>query len=253
MLDTENHLDFNILSVISLSWENKQAYAKARPYNALSLRLSGGADFIHNKNEYKAEQGSLIFVPSDYEYTIKPYRAEEVIVIHFDIIKTKFEDIKVLNPSNSEVFVALFKSAYKVWLNKPVGYCHKLYSIFYSILENIEIQKKDVALSSTTNLQNVINYINSNFSDSSLCVEDLARYCNVSATYFRKLFYKNLAVSPLQYLTDLRIKHATSLLRSGYYSVEEAAYRSGYENVKYFSSLYKKIYGIPPSKVKNSK
>ena len=245
-------IDFKIISVLSLSWEKKQSYAKARPYNALSLRLNGDAVFIHENSSYRVKQNDIIFVPANYDYTIQSNKHEDVIVIHFDILNSQHDEIKILTPSNANIFIDLFNKIYKCWHDKPVGYEYKIYSISYSIFENIEIQAKDVALSSTINLQNVINYINSNFSDSSLSIKDLAKYCNVSTTYFRKMFLKYLSVTPIKYLIDLRIKHATSLLKSGYYSVEETAQRSGYEDVKYFSTIYKKICGISPSKVKDN-
>lgn len=54
-------------------------------------------------------------------------------------------------------------------------------------------------------------------------------------------------VSPLKYLNDLKINYAIGLLKTGYYTIEEIADLSGFNDPKYFSTLYKKRFGVPPS------
>ena len=54
---------------------------------------------------------------------------------------------------------------------------------------------------------------------------------------------------PLQYIPSLRLKRAEELLRSGYYTVAEAAYATGFSDPKYFSRFFKKEKGIAPSEI----
>lgn len=53
---------------------------------------------------------------------------------------------------------------------------------------------------------------------------------------------------PVKYLTQLRIEYAKELLITGRYSIGEIAEMCGFENVYYFSTVFKKHTGIPPSK-----
>lgn len=67
----------------------------------------------------------------------------------------------------------------------------------------------------------------------------------------RTLFYSRLKSltgnGPQEFIRLIRLNRAAELLRQGF-SVADAATDTGFVNVKYFSSLFKKQYGIQPSK-----
>lgn len=68
--------------------------------------------------------------------------------------------------------------------------------------------------------------------------------------YIRKLFQKEFAVTPLQYLTDKRLQMAAEALMNAdpsQQSVGDIALRCGFRDPLYFSKLFKKKYGIAPS------
>ena len=50
-------------------------------------------------------------------------------------------------------------------------------------------------------------------------------------------------MSPVKYVTALRLDHAKELLITGQYSVGEVAELCGFENVYYFSAVFKKTPG----------
>jgi len=54
-------------------------------------------------------------------------------------------------------------------------------------------------------------------------------------------------MSPLKYIIQLKINHASDLLRLGRYSVGQVAELSGYESLYYFSRQFKEYTGITPS------
>lgn len=67
--------------------------------------------------------------------------------------------------------------------------------------------------------------------------------------YTRKLFKKEMGMSPLDYLISLRMKNAEQLLMATWpdrYSVAEVAAMCGYHNALYFSRVFKKYYGLSP-------
>lgn len=70
--------------------------------------------------------------------------------------------------------------------------------------------------------------------------------CGITPEYFRKIFKAYYGVSPLKYINALKITHAKELLDSGMYSVTEAALRSGYTDLSYFSREFKKETGNSP-------
>ncbi len=68
--------------------------------------------------------------------------------------------------------------------------------------------------------------------------------------YLRKLFKKEVGVTPLEYMTDLRMKKAKQLLGAMWtdgYTVSEIAGHCGYDNALYFSRIFKKKCGCSPT------
>jgi AraC-like DNA-binding protein len=59
-----------------------------------------------------------------------------------------------------------------------------------------------------------------------------------------------MGITPLEYMTSLRMKKAESLLSTMWtreYSVAEVARMCGFEDALYFSRVFKKTYGCSPS------
>lgn len=68
--------------------------------------------------------------------------------------------------------------------------------------------------------------------------------------YLRKLFQKEMGMTPLKYMVDLRMKKAKSMLSAAWtreYSVAEVAESCGFSDALYFSRVFKKYYGCSPS------
>jgi AraC-like DNA-binding protein len=64
--------------------------------------------------------------------------------------------------------------------------------------------------------------------------------------YVRTLFKKKTGITPLKYLTELRLKCADNLLKISNMSVSDVATSSGFSDPLYFSKLYKNKYGVSP-------
>ena len=237
---------FKIDCALSFSWNKGKAYARERSFDALSFRIKGNANYYHKNNSYHVGTNDILFVPAHYDYVIDSQCSEEVLVVHFHIENSSFSEMKTFKPSKPDVFNRLFSKMCNVWNSKPIGYEYKLSALFYSILEEIEIQTKQNEAS--PKLQEALDFIQKNFSLPEINIETVAEHIGVSTVYLRRLFNKNLNITPIKYLNKLRIEYATELLKTGYYSIEEVATLSGFNDAKYFSLLYKKSVGCPPSK-----
>ena len=64
---------------------------------------------------------------------------------------------------------------------------------------------------------------------------------------FRQIFKKCTGVSPYQYFLDLKIARAKELLEQQQFTVKEIAYMLSFDDPYYFSHLFKKKTGLPPS------
>ena len=243
-----NLYNIKIDSAFPTGWKKKTAYARPRKYDALSFRINGKATYTHDGKNYQVNKNDILFVPANYDYTITSHKDEDVLVIHFYIENSHFENMEIFNPINPDIFARLFTETMNVWKIKGVGYQAKLTSLFYEIVEQIEIQNYKKSLShNSKKLQEVLEYIHANFTNVDINVEQIAKHSNFSTVYLRKLFKANLDEAPLQYLNRLRMEYAIGLLKTGYYTVEEIAFQSGFNDPAYFSQLHKKKTGYLPS------
>lgn len=80
-----------------------------------------------------------------------------------------------------------------------------------------------------------------------ITLQMVADHVHVSKNYFSMLFKKQTNENFIDYLIRLRIEHAQSLLRIKGVKIYEIAERSGFNDVKYFSKLFKRIVGCTPA------
>ncbi len=78
-------------------------------------------------------------------------------------------------------------------------------------------------------------------------VGTLARRAHLSESRFRMLFSRLTGCSVTLYQNRLRIQAARDMLTSGHYTVGTVAEELGFRDVYYFSRLFKRITGTPPS------
>lgn len=90
-----------------------------------------------------------------------------------------------------------------------------------------------------------LSYIAGNL-EKPLSVSELAQAAFVSASHLSFLFRGDMGVSLKQYVNDMRMETARLLLRSGC-TVQAAAAQVGIRDVNYFSKLFKRDCGVPPS------
>lgn len=83
--------------------------------------------------------------------------------------------------------------------------------------------------------------------DRELNLEKLAMKYNVGYSYFRKMFKKYTGVAPGQYHLQLRIIRAKEILVSSEKSIKEISLELGFQNIHYFSLIFKKKVGTSPS------
>jgi two-component system response regulator YesN len=103
-----------------------------------------------------------------------------------------------------------------------------------------------------TAAQNLVDkakrFIAEHYSDFDMSVEKIADYLHVSQSYFSALFRQETSKSYIQYLTDLRMTRAIELLKQTDEKTYEIARSVGYEEPNYFSYVFKKHFGVSPTK-----
>lgn len=137
---------------------------------------------------------------------------------------------------------------------KPLGYEINLKANLLMILQLILGSFSKSAQEGGASVQNrnqqrllriVQEELNQNF-DQNINFTELAHRHAISPTYLRALFRKFENLSLTQYLSNLRIEKAKSLLLENRYTVAEIGEMVGYSDAQTFSRLFKKKTGYSP-------
>lgn len=241
------NISAEILSVIEMGWQRVNARAGYRPFYTLSYRLVGSAVFSNADRELlRVEEDEIAFVPAEYDF-FKQAGLGKILAVHFTSVSPLPREILRFSPKNPDFFRREFQKLHHVWTQKQPGYEYEAKIAFYRILLEMEREWSESKHSvAGQRLSTALEYINAHFSEGAVSVEELARLCGMSDTYFRKLFVAEHGMTPQQYISNLRLTTATELLQSGYYTVSEIASRCGFNNINYFSAFIKKETGMSP-------
>ena len=93
----------------------------------------------------------------------------------------------------------------------------------------------------------VTSCIVNNLSDNNFNIDQLCHEVAMSRTMFYLKLKAYTGKSPQDFIKVIRMERAAALLRSGK-SVSEVADMTGFDNPKYFSTVFKKYFGVSPSK-----
>ena len=115
-----------------------------------------------------------------------------------------------------------------------------------------EIIKKERVNSSKILVEKAKEYIKINYKDYDISVEKLCSNLHVSQTYFSTIFKKETDMSFVNYLTDVRIDEAVKLLNTTDDKTYIIATKVGYQEANYFSYVFKKKFGISPSRYRKN-
>ena len=89
-------------------------------------------------------------------------------------------------------------------------------------------------------------FIETHYTDPKLSLNDVAALVNLSASHFSVVFSQEACQTFKEYLTEVRITKAKELLRMTTLRSADIAYRVGYNDPHYFSSVFKKKTGLSP-------
>lgn len=84
-----------------------------------------------------------------------------------------------------------------------------------------------------------------------LSAGEIARLSNMSLSNLKKIFSKYAGMGIARYFTEMKMRRAAELLRSGR-RVGEVACELGFSDQNYFSTVFHRIMGVPPGKYRDT-
>lgn len=133
------------------------------------------------------------------------------------------------------------------------GYKHAIEAITTKILletarsvTNVTVKSDTEIDSQTTVVREVIQYLKDNYQQS-VSIRDVAAQVHMSERHVSRLFLQSTHKTIKTYLTDLRMNKACQLLLKSDATITEVAQQTGYPDVRYFSTLFRKNFGTTPT------
>lgn len=123
--------------------------------------------------------------------------------------------------------------------------CH-LSAQLPDILQNLKERQYGAVISG------VISYIDLHYRER-ITLDYAASLAGVNSSYFSRLFKRHAGCGFVEYLTYRRIEAAKVMLKEESAKLADISERSGFEDVSYFSKVFKKKTGVSPSEFRNQK
>ncbi|MEH7305983.1 helix-turn-helix domain-containing protein [Neobacillus drentensis] len=118
--------------------------------------------------------------------------------------------------------------------------------LFIGAQNSVRISKQDP-------IERGLTYIEANFSNRHLRLEDVAHYVDRNSSYFSHLLMSKTGSSFTELLTSIRMKEAKRLLIETNKPIKEISTEIGYQNSNYFSRMFKEVTGVSPRKYRMTK
>ncbi|HZG74809.1 MAG TPA: AraC family transcriptional regulator, partial [Paenibacillus sp.] len=94
-------------------------------------------------------------------------------------------------------------------------------------------------------IEAVRRYVEENFGYE-LALSSIASMFHLNETYLSGLFKQHVGMTFSDYVTQLRMNKAAELLKEGGFKLTDIAMLAGYSSASYFSTSFKKYYGMSP-------
>lgn len=277
--------DFSLLHINHVKLNEQWNYANViSPYFRIYY-IDEGEGFISSRQEkIKLEKGYLYIIPS---FTLCHLRCNDYLSQYFlHFFEESAEGIsifeynrKIIKVPASKTDIINFKRLLEInpgrGINRsdnPKDYEKNAYYKSYQELNNnvsdsnyyetqgIILQLVSRFLSSNRFKTNNSHTIPSKILDAirhiqlnlkkNITVADLAKRANLQHDYFSRLFLQSTGERPLNYLHEKRIERAQYLIATTSLSLSKIAEESGFENVPYFSKIFKKVTSLTPGEYK---
>mgnify|MGYP002510238722 FL=1 len=228
-----------------------------RDYQLLYVS-SGKAFFSFEGQKLEAQAGSMVLYRPGESQSYSYYAKDEpeVCWIHFSgsavsdmLDKIGFFHVHLLPCGHSFNFSALFgQIILELQVKRP---CFEeflsllLQELFCGIVRS-RLESSTDKFRNQKEMERCVRFFNESFSQD-IRIEEYAKNQHMSVCWFIRCFKRYMGITPMQYLTSIRIGKAKELLKDTNYSIQEISNLVGYENPLYFSRIFRKQTGLSPS------
>lgn len=159
------------------------------------------------------------------------------------------------NVADSKHIARMIRGLLNVMREKRELYLDEAKGILLALLVNIarentieEVNLDDSEeedIKTATLVSHALDYITLHFMEP-LRIEDLANWCHISETHFRRVFSAYMKMSPLEYINLVRIQTACEYLKKTDSPIADIAHKCGFSTLSTFNRNFKQTMGVSP-------
>ncbi|NMA48313.1 MAG: helix-turn-helix transcriptional regulator [Tissierellia bacterium] len=214
---------------------------------------------------HKLTRGKAFFIkfPHDSQYSL-PLREDDLkahwtfFYLHFTgpAVEPFYKHIHEITGSlidleSDSIPISLFFELYDILKNQqPLGrYMNSewLYRFLISLLYTLTLPPTRKA---SPHVTAAIEWIKTNYSKQ-MNLESMCSEIGVTYPHLTRQFCKEQGISPIQYLTNIRLEQGRRLLLNTSLSIDKIAEKCGFSSANYFTKVYKKALHITPSQYRH--
>jgi AraC family transcriptional regulator of arabinose operon len=109
-----------------------------------------------------------------------------------------------------------------------------------------EVEERVDSLSSSNRFAYIVQYIKAHLTEK-LNIDSLSDMAYMSKSSFFRAFRQEMGISPVDFIIRERIGLAKQFLLNPYCNIADACFKTGFNNLNYFSRAFKKVEGTTPS------
>lgn len=242
------------------------------------LIKKGEARVQCNKNSFDVVKDTLVLINcNDIHFAESRVNnfLFDCVIIDISLLKSSFIDntqakfinpiiensIKFNNKINDKAVMKCLKKIIIEYEEKQLGYelaiKSGLFELFTLLIRNhvsrmLTTQEYDMRMRTLQRFKAVFDFLDSNYSEK-ITVNDISDVANLSPYYFCRLFKDTTGRSFIYYLNSLRIEKAEQLLKETDMNITEVALACGFNDINYFSKIFKKYRNISASSLKKAR
>ena len=228
----------------------------------ITFPIQGQVHFKQNERQLICHQGEFFIELSNLPYELYHLNDAALYVIkvplslltpHLGIIERQFA--RTLTVEGGASRLLFFQMTQILQLMQ----CDKLVDLEIRLLEEqllnliilmlgspLEIMSSNTSSIKAVHLKRIEHYVHLNLNSPSLSPQKVADACYISVRYLHTLFI-DLPYTFSEWLKSIRLEHANAILqKQNYVTIDEVAYRVGYNDQSYFSRIYKQYFGYSP-------
>lgn len=224
-------------------------------FHDLTFVIEGRSLYYVNGERYLVEAGDVIYIP---EGAVREAQTVKEAPMHSYAFNFFWEE-----PSNhihlpfntvskhmmTNEILSYIKEFTYVWMSKQPGYVMHARGLFQLIIHRLlALYFHQSSPQGDSRIDKIKEYIIDHYSED-LDMAEIAKMVQLHPVYLGKLFKQHTNYTFKEFVNRIRINNAEMMLSTGGFTVTEVAERCGFNDISYFSNVFKSIKGYPPSTV----